>query len=765
MNNANVGYPEVTVVLAVFRPEPEFLRTQIKSLQEQTHPISRLVVVIADRLSTDFVREISDPHSWELDVVLPDTETDSYKSFELGLRRAVELSHQSALFALCDQDDVWHPTKVEASVAVLENNKASLVHCDARVIDHAGDLQHTSLYRLEKRVLNSDPRQLLLRNSVTGMTAMFTHDVAKASLPFPTQASLFFHHDLWLALVASVLNGVRAVQTPLVDYRKHLGNVVGPVSGKSTTPRIFSKPWARHWAGSYSVASYLAKCLYLRMQEVSASKTGRPDQEQLLRLAPYLNRTPTGGRLVLDGLWSFFRARVWFARQSAMFGAVQAARLVWALRRCLKAGAMDALSAYDAKSFAIAPGAQPGHVEVKNASSTELWSAASLRDDRTVRRFDIDVVAHLGGRIVILVPSLNPSEIFAGIATAIDIGVGLAAQGHPVVFVATDLPMESHARSQAFIKQRSEAFSKSQTSDIDLFCGVTGPILKVSRDDRFVATAWWSAHVVDAIICDGDLTMRQFFYLIQDFEPGFYPWGAEYAGALASYSLDFVPIYNTHSLLDYMNSQSLVQNADRSFVFHPSIDIQKFARLSRKSNRTRKLVVYGRPEVPRNLFSVAGAGLEKFLSDQAIIPAEIDLVSIGLKHPDVILAGGHRLRSLGKIPWDDYPKFLASVDVGLSLMLSPHPSHPPLEMAAAGSPVVTNSFVAKDLDQLAPHILSVSATADDVGDALGRAWAIPAVSDHDRMIDLSPLGQKLEEMLVELSDYIIDTSPVLAKAG
>ena len=45
------------------------------------------------------------------------------------------------------------------------------------------------------------------------------------------------------------------------------------------------------------------------------------------------------------------------------------------------------------------------------------------------------------------------------------------------------------------------------------------------------------------------------------------------------------------------------------------------------------------------------------------------------------------------------------------------------------------------------------------------AWAIKAVSDQDRMIDLSPLGQKLEEMLVELSDYIIDTSPVLAKAG
>ena len=755
----------VTIVLAVFRPDQSQLTAQIKSLRAQHHPISNLVVVIADLLSAGMVREDTHGAGWTVDIVIPDVETSSFKSFELGLQRAIEVSPETALIGLCDQDDIWHVNKIAESVQRLEASDVSLVHSDARVVDADGKEIDASLFKMEKRVVSSDPRALLLRNCVTGMTTLSTRETAAASLPFPSQSALFFHHDLWLALVASVLRGISFINTPLVDYRQHSGNVVGAVTARHRPPRVFSKAWAVHWTGTYSVATYLAKSLYLRVQEITEAGTGAADGSKVGRLSPYLTRRGLGGRFVSDGAAWLARGRATFACQSAMFGVVQMARMAWAVDKCLRSGTLASLATFDAKAFAIAPGAQPGHVETAGSREPEIWRASSFQDRRTARRFDIKVDPFLGGRILILIPSLNPSEVFAGIATAIDIGLGLARHGHRIVFVATDLPIASHERSHAFIRARFGAGGNSQCPDFEMFCGVTNDMLVLSAHDRLIATAWWSAHVADSVIRDADLDNPQFYYLVQDFEPGFYPWGGEYTGALASYDLDFVPIFNTSLLRDYFRGLGHVAPGLVDFTFQPSIDIARYAALTRAEKKVRRMVIYGRPEVSRNLFPLAVEGLDRFLNSASIAPHEIEVLSVGLKHPDVSLNNGHRLRSLGKIPWDDYPDFLSSVDVGLSLMVSPHPSHPPLEMAAAGARVVTNSFANKDLGALGPQILSVSPTAKNIARALTRAWTAPAPSADDRHIDLSALGRPLGDVVADLSVHLSQTPIPIAKAG
>ena len=55
-------------------------------------------------------------------------------------------------------------------------------------------------------------------------------------------------------------------------------------------------------------------------------------------------------------------------------------------------------------------------------------------------------------------------------------------------------------------------------------------------------------------------------------------------------------------------------------------------------------------------------------------------------------------------------------------MVSPHPSYPPLEMAAFGARVVTNGFGDKDLSGFSPLIESVRLpTIDALAQALVRA--------------------------------------------
>jgi beta-1,2-rhamnosyltransferase WsaF-like protein len=99
-------------------------------------------------------------------------------------------------------------------------------------------------------------------------------------------------------------------------------------------------------------------------------------------------------------------------------------------------------------------------------------------------------------------------------------------------------------------------------------------------------------------------------------------------------------------------------------------------------------------------------------------------------------------------PWLDYAgyaAFLGDTDLLVSLMLSPHTSYPPLEMAASGGHVVTNTFGGKSAEALrvlgptihaAPAaleplvgVLTEAVAAVERADAPPAATAIPASWD------------------------------------
>jgi hypothetical protein len=110
--------------------------------------------------------------------------------------------------------------------------------------------------------------------------------------------------------------------------------------------------------------------------------------------------------------------------------------------------------------------------------------------------------------------------------------------------------------------------------------------------------------------------------------------------------------------------------------------------------------------------------------------------------------------------YEDYGALLGSSDVLLSLMLSPHTSYPPLEMAAAGGLVVTNTYGPKTAAALAEISPAIIAAAPEVGplvDALRRAatavsaprsaaLALPATWD-EALVDALPwLVEQIREL-------------------
>lgn len=260
----------------------------------------------------------------------------------------------------------------------------------------------------------------------------------------------------------------------------------------------------------------------------------------------------------------------------------------------------------------------------------------------------------------------------------------------------------------------------------------------IEPQDHFIATHWLTAHYVRAVrdiqAAQGRGPQHPFVYLIQDFEPGFYPWSGRYLLANSTYasSDDVIAVFNTALLKDYF--QSCGYDFPVSHVFEPRLNPALAAYRARlDGNRKRRLLlVYGRPAVARNAFDLVVETLHAW-SSQYADAGRWQILSLGEKHRDIPLAQGLVLRAGGKVALEQYARYLLDAAVGLSLMVSPHPSYPPLEMAEFHVRVVTNRFANKDLSIRSPYIRSLvdarpqalAAALADACDSYEETIAIP----------------------------------------
>ena len=765
--------PDFCVVLPVYRPDLNMLAAQIVSLRDQNVASVHVVFVVADRSSSGAIRELATTSRLDFTLFEPEHDLDAPRAVEAGLYRALRIGGPETLFALCDQDDIWHPDRLARGKAALNETGAALAHSDARLVDVQGKPLYRSMFRYEGRQRNPGLRGLLTRNTVTGMTVTMRRKLVDLALPFPPQASVHFYHDLWLALIAEATEGITLIPAPLVDYRQHGRNVMGAIDRRGFARLRIGLPtgaWLRREAASYGLARYLAQSLNNRLADAVADGRLPHGGARVRPLRPYLSRLRGAGWHVLDACKMVLTGHLTLAQKSLSYATVSFGRTAWSIREALGPGLRSAVDRFDERLYSLSPGVLPVVPRYLTPSSyspppeqdAPSKAAASLAptaaqpktretviDARKTARFRPEFTAG-SAAVVILVPTLNPTEIFAGIVTAIDIGCALVAQGLQVRFVATDLPVSSPDASRSFIEARLPPGTTDASDRIGIGCGVTSPTLAFHASDRFLASAWWTAHLAQGLMQQG-FAARGFHYLLQDYEPNFYAWGPEFADATSSYSLPLQPVFNTTLLRDYFALQGHSFATPEALCFHPAIDVSRYSSGIRPLREgRRRLALYGRPAVPRNMFPTAIEALGLFLEAEKLTPGQIELVSVGMRHDPVALPGGHVLTSLGKLPLHDYPEWLLTVDIGLSLMLSPHPSHPPLEMAASGVRVVTNRFATKDLGRLTPAIISVPGTSEAIARGLAKAWSMGPVAEADRQFPLTSLGAPLATVARQL---------------
>src|SRR5690606_19069522 len=118
---------------------------------------------------------------------------------------------------------------------------------------------------------------------------------------------------------------------------------------------------------------------------------------------------------------------------------------------------------------------------------------------------------------------------------------------------------------------------------------------------------------------------------------------------------------------------------------------------------------YARPNHPRNLFYLGLEVIQACVQRGVLDPEEWEFNFVGSDIPNLVIAEDVTVQRHQDLSWAEYVKLIRGVDLGLSLMYTPHPSYPPLDLAAAGAVVVTNSYGnKKDLGKYCQNIISAS---------------------------------------------------------
>ncbi|HVI43004.1 MAG TPA: rhamnan synthesis F family protein [Anaerovoracaceae bacterium] len=316
-------------------------------------------------------------------------------------------------------------------------------------------------------------------------------------------------------------------------------------------------------------------------------------------------------------------------------------------------------------------------------------------------------------RLNLLIPSAERSKGYAGVSEALRLFDGFKKElksRFDFRIIATDIPISNQHNlpdGQAMVDlYRDDSSYHDVLSD-----GTRRSNMQISvrRTDIFVASAWWTALAARNIrewqqeyfgFCP-----EKFVYLIQDYESGFYPWSTRFMLADATYKnvQDIIPVFNTQILADFFHEQGYFE---KCLAYQPPVNEEIMAALDRDSEREKLMLIYMRPHALRNCLEFADALIQRIVENQPDFWKEWRFLAIGEDFSAPQFLSTKNISVHGRLTLKEYADYLSRARVGLSLMVSPHPSYPPLEMAEAGLLVLTNTYANKDLSLLHDNLRS-----------------------------------------------------------
>lgn len=221
-----------------------FIQEQLDSFLAQTRLPDELVV--CDDGSNDATIEILERFKQDAPFSVRIFQNDENLGHQLNFGKAIDLCEGDVVF-LCDQDDVWFPSKLATVQDVFNNeNGMLLVINDAEITDGAMQPTGRTVFGQTRAagVIGENGKSLTL-----GCATAFRSELRSLISPMPT---LVYGHDSWIHDFTHMIGGRYVLEQTLQFYRRHgknvsnwafdgsaratMQNVVKPSAGKDLRP-------------------------------------------------------------------------------------------------------------------------------------------------------------------------------------------------------------------------------------------------------------------------------------------------------------------------------------------------------------------------------------------------------------------------------------------------------------------------------------------------------------------------------------------------
>lgn len=321
----------------------------------------------------------------------------------------------------------------------------------------------------------------------------------------------------------------------------------------------------------------------------------------------------------------------------------------------------------------------------------------NLMIDRAYDPPEFVVSDQVPARINVLVPAFTISTISAGFFGVFNVALFLAQQGYRVRLVLFDNFYYNENEFRLALNKFPSMEHLFDRLEVEYIGSRTAPLV-ISPNDNYVATVWYSAYFADKL--SSATGSRPFLYLIQDFEAAFYPFNSQYCIARHSYNFNYHTLASSNSLLRYLKENSIISDAQslKSISFDNAYSSSIYGKdefYEIKNTNKKRFVFYSRPAVNRNMFEMAALALIDAYKKGAFNDGEWEFFGMGIGNTSVRLGDDIKVTQLPRMPLNEYEAITKTFDLCLTLMSSPHPSLIPMDLAASGAIVVTNTFETK----------------------------------------------------------------------
>jgi hypothetical protein len=352
-------------------------------------------------------------------------------------------------------------------------------------------------------------------------------------------------------------------------------------------------------------------------------------------------------------------------------------------------------------------------------------------------------------RVTMLTDSISSGVLFGGVGTAIVVAVLLAQKLGARLRIATRMEMSAGNNFEMVMNAQGIKWDGNVEF---LQCSDTARPMAMGSDEIILTTSWWGTasalRTIDA---------KRIFYLVQEDERRFYSFGDERlwcSEVLNNSDLRF--IVNTHMLHRYFAGEGIKSIAENGVAFEPAFPETLYWPNQDESGARKTFLFYARPNHPRNLFYRGLEAISEAIERGLLPPNLWDFHFVGSNVPLVKLPLGIKPTVHDTLPWAEYAALIRRTDLGLSLMATPHPSYPPLDLAASGAVVVTNKDGPKtSLAHYSANILCVEPSLDALVSALGEgAKLAQANSQRAANYAANTIARDWNVALRDVLDYV-----------